>query len=164
MTRDHDRIHDEIHRLEIDPEPTPPYSPHPLELIRRDADLLPVIAAGGALGSLGRWGMAQLLPASGFAWSTLVTNAVGCLLLGVLMALMVDRWSRTRFVRPFLGVGVLGGYTTFSTYQLDVRDLLADGRLPLAVLYAACTLVLGLLAVWAGLVGCRRVLDRREPS
>ena len=66
MRPDRDRIRSEIGRLPIDPEPTPPLSPHPVALIRRDADLLPVIAVGGALGSLARWGMAQVLPSTGF--------------------------------------------------------------------------------------------------
>lgn len=161
--REPGRIQREIHRLPIDPEPTEPILPHPLALVRRDADLLPVIAAGGALGSLARWGVAQLLPATGFAWSTLATNVAGCALIGVLMALMVDRWSRTRYVRPFLGVGVLGGFTTFSTYQLDVHRLLADGRPALALLYAATTLLGCLAGVGAGLTGSRWLLDR-EPE
>jgi CrcB protein len=164
VTREHDRIHQELHLLPIDPEPTLPLTPHPVEVIRRDADLLPVIAAGGALGALARWGLAHALPATGFAWSTVVTNVVGCALIGVLMALMIDRWSHTRYVRPFAGVGVLGGFTTFSTSQLDVHRLLADGRVAVALLYAATTLVGGVLAVWAGLVWTRWVLDRRSDT
>lgn len=161
MTRDRERIRSELHQLPIDPEPTPPYGPSALELLRRDADLLPVIAAGGAIGSLARWSVAQSLPTTGFAWSTLLVNVLGCGLLGVLMAFMLDRWTHTRFVRPFLGVGVLGGFTTFSTYQLDVHDLLADGRVGTATAYVVVTLVGGLLAVWAGLVATRTLLDRR---
>jgi CrcB protein len=160
VTRDHDRIQQELHQLPIDPEPTLPLTPHPIELVRRDADLLPVIAAGGALGALARWGMAHALPATGFAWSTVATNVLGCALIGALMALMVDRWSGTRYLRPFLGVGVLGGFTTFSTNQLDIHRLLADGRIGVAFLYAAVTLIGSVLAVWAGLVATRQVLDR----
>ncbi|HWU21341.1 MAG TPA: CrcB family protein [Nocardioides sp.] len=160
MAHDRDRIRSEIHQLPIDPEPTAPLIPHPLTLVRRDADLLPVIAAGGALGSLARWGMAQVLPASGFSWATFLTNVLGCALIGVLMALMVDRWAATRYLRPFLGVGILGGFTTFSTAQLDTHRLLSDGRPGLAMLYAVATLLCCLAGVWAGLTGCRTVLDR----
>ncbi|GAB2973918.1 fluoride efflux transporter FluC [Nocardioides montaniterrae] len=160
MTDDRQQIRRELHGLPIDPEPTLPLSDHPVDLVRRDADLLPVIALGGALGALARWGMAHALPATGFAWSTVTTNLVGCALIGVLMALMIDRWSHTRFVRPFLGVGVLGGFTTFSTSQLDTHRLLADGRPAVALAYVATTLVGGVLAVWLGLVGTRKVLDR----
>ncbi|MCL2542171.1 MAG: CrcB family protein [Nocardioidaceae bacterium] len=154
------RVQAEIHRLPIDPEPTPPWLPHPLELVRRDMDLLPFIAVGGSIGAVARWGMAQALPSTGFAWSTLLTNVVGCALIGVLMALMVDRWATTRYVRPFLGVGVLGGFTTFSTYTLDVHKLLVAGRVPLAGLYDATTLITCVVAVWMGLTCCRWVLDR----
>lgn len=160
MAPDRDRIRSEIHQLPIDPEPTAPLIPHPLVLVRRDADLLPVIAVGGALGSLARWTMAQVFPSSGFSWATFLTNVLGCTLIGVLMALMVDRWSSTRYLRPFLGVGILGGFTTFSTYQLDVHRLLSDGHAPLAFLYAAATLLCCLAGVWAGLTGTREVLDR----
>ncbi|GAB3855369.1 CrcB family protein [Nocardioides maradonensis] len=160
MAPDRERIRSEIHQLPIDPEPTAPLLPHPITLVRRDADLLPVIAAGGAIGSLARWTMAQVLPTAGFSWATFLTNVLGCALIGVLMALMIDRWAATRYLRPFLGVGVLGGFTTFSTYQLDVHRLLADGRAPLALLYAAATLLCCLAGVWAGLTGTREVLDR----
>jgi CrcB protein len=164
VTREHDRIRSELHQLPIDPEPTLPLSPHPWQLVRRDADLLPVIAAGGALGAAARWGLAHALPATGFAWSTVVTNVLGCALIGVLMAVLIDRWSHSRYARPFLGVGVLGGFTTFSTNQLDVHRLLADGRPAVALLYAAVTLVGGALAVWGGLVWTRWALDRGTPS
>ena len=110
MAHDRDRIRQEIHELPIDPDPTEPILPHPIELVRRDADLLPAITLGGALGSLARWGLAQALPATGFAWSTFVTNVLGCALIGVLMALMVDRWSTTRYLRPLLGVGFQGTF------------------------------------------------------
>ena len=164
MRPDRDRIRSEIGRLPIDPEPTPPLSPHPVALVRRDADLLPVIAVGGALGSLARWGMAQVLPSTGFAWSTLLTNVIGCGLIGVLMALMVDRWSGTRYVRPFLGVGVLGGFTTFSTYELETRGLLAAGRPGLALAYLAGSVAAGLLAVTVGVVAGRAALRGRRTT
>ncbi len=81
------------------------------------------------------------------------------------MALMVDVLANTRLIRPFLGVGVLGGYTTFSTYMLDARTLLAEGRPWVALAYVAATLVTGLLAVWAGVVVGRfaiRLATRRS--
>jgi fluoride exporter len=137
--------------------------PHPWSLIRVNADLLPVIAAGGALGSLARWGLGRALPhaAGSFAWSTFLTNASGALLLGVLMALMLEVWSHTRYVRPFVGVGILGGYTTFSTYVLDARNQAAAGHLPVAAAYVVATLLLGILAVVAGLETTRWALRRR---
>ena len=56
-----------------------------------------------------------------FATSTLTINLIGSLLLGVLMALILDIWSHTRYVRPFVGTGLIGGFTTFSTFVLDAK-------------------------------------------
>lgn len=122
-------------------------------------DILVVISAGGAIGSLIRWFLAEIVPhgSHDIAWSTLTANVTGALLLGVLMAGMLDLLATTRYVRPFLGIGVLGGYTTFSTYMLDTRALLVAGEPYLALTYVAGTLIIGLVAVWLGLV-CGRAL------
>lgn len=137
-------------------------SPLPWEVLREHAHLVPAIAAGGALGSLARYGVAQAEPhATGaFAWATLWTNLSGAFLLGLLMALILSMWSHTRYVRPFLGVGVLGGYTTFSTYELDTRALVAAGHAGEALVYVAATVALGLVTVLAGL-GAGRALAAR---
>ena len=117
-------------------------------------DILLVIAAGGALGSLARWGIDEAWPhlAGRLAWSTLLENVSGAFALGVLMVLVIDVWPSTRYVRPFLGVGLLGGYTTFSTYMLDTRSLIAEGEMERAGLYLFGTLLAGLVAVWIGIV------------
>ena len=134
-----------------------PRARHPL---RERCDLLVVIAVGGALGSVARWAVAVAVPhAEGrFAWGTWVVNVSGALLLGVLMAFMVDRLARSRYLRPLLGVGFLGGYTTFSTYMLDTRSMLAAGRPEVALAYVGSTLAVGLLAVWVGLILGRSVV------
>ncbi|CUR60752.1 Protein CrcB homolog 2 [metagenome] len=121
------------------------------------ADVLVVIAAGGALGSLARWAVGEALPAGshGFPWSTFLENCTGAFALGALMVLVLDVWPTRRYLRPFLGVGVLGGYTTFSTYMFDARGLLAAGHEVTAFAYLAGTLLVGLLAVWLGIVGAR---------
>ena len=123
-------------------------------------DLLLVIAAGGALGSLARYALSAAFPhrADEVAWGTVVANLTGALALGVLVVLVAEVWPDRRYLRPFLGVGVLGGYTTFSTYALDTRGLLASGAVPTAFLYLFGTLLLGLLAVWVGLVATRAAL------
>lgn len=123
-------------------------------------DVLVVIGAGGALGSLARWEVGRLLPWSGtgFPWATFVENVSGGLVLGVLMVLLLEVWPPHRYLRPFLGVGVLGGYTTFSTYMLETRDLLADGHLPTAFVYLGGSLLAGLAAVWLGITVARTVL------
>src|SRR3954471_6812642 len=91
------------------------------------ADMVAVVAAGCALGGIARWAVAEALPhdPGGFPWSPFSANVVGCFLIGVLMVLVVERWSRRPLARPFLGTGVLGGFTTFSTYAVDTRGLLA---------------------------------------
>jgi len=123
-------------------------------------DLLAVIALGGALGSLGRWAIAEALPHAGSAFpiGTFLTNVSGALLIGILMALVLGPWSHTRYLRPFLGVGVLGGYTTFSTYALESRGIIASGAPATALAYLVVSIVAGLLAVALGLVAGRALI------
>jgi CrcB protein len=120
-------------------------------------DLLAVIAAGGALGSLARWSLSEAIPRtpSQLPVATWLANATGALVLGALMVFIADVWPPQRYLRPFLGVGVLGGYTTFSTYMLDTRTLIAEGRLATALAYLFGTLLTGLVAVWAGVLIAR---------
>jgi fluoride exporter len=122
--------------------------------------VLLAIAAGGVLGSEARYGVDVLLPhdAQGFPTSTVVVNVVGCLLIGVLTTVLLTLTSPHRLARPFLGVGVLGGFTTFSTYAMDTRGLLAADRPAVAALYLAGTLAVGLLAAVAGLRLTERVV------
>ena len=125
-------------------------------------DILAVIGAGGVLGSLARWGVSLALAhrPGAFAWSTFTVNVLGSFLLGVLMVLVTDVWSRSRYLRPFLGVGVLGGFTTFSTYLLDVHDQLGAGHLATAGVYLTGSLLGGLVSVWLGLRVTRPVASR----
>jgi CrcB protein len=140
-----------------------------LAAVRERWDILACISLGGAAGSVARYAVGEAIPhADGaFAWSTFIENVSGALLLGVLMALVLDVWPRSRYVRPLVGVGLLGGYTTFSTYMLDAHDLARTGQLPLALSYLLSTLVCGLFAAWLGVVlgrvgvrGLRRTASR----
>jgi CrcB protein len=133
------------------------------ELSGHHPRVLGVIALGGALGALARYGVALALPTrpGGFPWSTFLINVTGCLLIGVLMVLISDVFGNRPLLRPFVGVGVLGGFTTFSTYANEIRGLLRPGSLPVAFAYAAGTLVAALLAVLAGMVVTRRLLALR---
>jgi fluoride exporter len=123
-------------------------------------DVLAVIAVGGAIGSLGRWGLTQVFPhaSDGFPWATFLANVSGCFLLGLLMVFVLDVWLPNRYVRPFAGVGLLGGYTTFSTYMLDARGLLVGGHAGLAGVYLLASWAAGLAAVWLALTGARVAL------
>ncbi|MDQ1664222.1 MAG: fluoride exporter [Actinomycetota bacterium] len=129
-------------------------------------DILSVVAAGGALGSVARWALGEALGGSPgrFPWATLLENFSGGFALGVLMVFALDRWPRSRYLRPFLGVGFLGGFTTFSTYMLDTRALVVAERAPLAVVFLFGTLIAGLLAVWLGIVLARLVVRPSRES
>lgn len=129
-------------------------------VLRRRWDILLAIAFGGALGSLARYGVSVALPHpdSGIAWATGAVNVTGAFLLGIFMMFVLEVWASTRLVRPFFGVGVLGGYTTFSTYMLDTRGLLTSGEPARAGGYLFGTLLLGLGAVWCGVMAARLIL------
>ncbi|MQA15698.1 MAG: fluoride efflux transporter CrcB [Pseudonocardiaceae bacterium] len=124
--------------------------------------VLGVISCGGVVGALTRYGVQLVWPyrASGFPWSTFTINVTGCLLIGVVMALVVDVWTGRRLLRPFLGVGVLGGYTSFSAYTLDVGQTLADDAPRVAVAYLVATVLAALVAVWAASTGTQLLLRR----
>ena len=129
----------------------------PRSVLRSRWDVLLIIGAGGALGSLARWGVGELVPWSGttFPWATFIENVSGGFALGVLMVFVLDVWAPHRYLRPFLGVGLLGGYTTFSTYMLEFRDLLVEGELATAFTYVGGSLLAGLIAVWIGIASAR---------
>ncbi len=110
-----------------------------------------LVAVGGAAGSLARWSLSEATPAP---WGTLAVNVSGCLLIGLLAGWLLVRHPRLRLL---LGVGLLGGYTTFSTHLLDARDLLASGDDGLAAAYVVGTLALSLVAAYAGLRLGRRL-------
>jgi CrcB protein len=174
MSREHEPKHElthevgaDLHQLPVDPDVTAAPSPlSPAALVRQHADLLPVIAVGGALGSLARWAVSEALPhrAAELAWGTAIVNVAGSFLIGVLMAFVLDVWADRRYLRPFLGVGVLGGFTTFSTYELDARGLLATHHPGLALAYVAGSLLGGLVAVAVGVVAGRVAIDARRTT
>lgn len=109
-----------------------------------------VTAAGGILGAWSRYGLGLALPhdSGAFPWSTVIINSTGCLLIGALMVILLELTSPHRLVRPFLGVGVLGGYTTFSTFAVDAERLVLDHRPLIALLYVVTTLIACGAAVW----------------
>jgi fluoride exporter len=118
------------------------------------------VAVGGVLGALVRYGVGLLLPhQSGmFPWATLLINVSGGLLMGALIVAVAERGRGHPLTRPFLGTGVLGGFTTFSTYTVDAQQLIAAGRVGVAGAYLAGTLVAALVATWVGLALARRAL------
>ena len=135
----------------------------PPPVLTGQGPVLATVSAGGALGSLARWGTGLALPtpAGGIPWTILWINVVGCLLIGVLIAVVQLRHPHP-LVRPFLGTGVLGGFTTFSAYAVDGAVLLRDGRVGAAAAYLAGTLAAALAAAWIGLALTRRALAARS--
>jgi CrcB protein len=125
--------------------------------------VLATIAAGGATGAAARYliGATWPTPAGAFPVGTLAINVLGCALIGVLMVLITDVWSSQRLLRPFLGTGVLGGFTTFSTYAVDIQQLVADSHVHTALLYLTLTPVGALLAVWVAAHATRRLVNWR---
>jgi CrcB protein len=124
-------------------------------------DIAGVVAAGGALGGLARYGVNEALPHSltGFPWSTFLENVSGCALLGALMVYLLEVRAPSRYLRPFLGVGVLGGFTTFSAYTAEARGLLQVDHPALAVAYLGASLAAGLAATAAGIGVTRRLCE-----
>jgi fluoride exporter len=109
-------------------------------------------ALGGALGALPRWAAATALPSSpgGWPWATLLVNLTGCLLLGLLIAVVAVRLPEARWPRPFLAVGVLGGFTTFSAFAVEVVEQVDAGAALLAAAYVLASVVGGIGAVALG--------------
>jgi CrcB protein len=120
-------------------------------------DAVAVVSAGGVIGAEARYAVAEAWPhqPTAFAWSTVLINGTGCVLIGVLMVIVLELTSPHRLARPFLGVGVLGGYTTFSTFAVDGARLLHAHRYLVTAGYLAATLVACLAGVVIGTVAAR---------
>ena len=126
---------------------------------RARADVLAVIAAGGMLGASARYGIVQLMPTrpDEFPWATFWTNVSGSFLLGLLLAVLLERFPPTRLVRPFLATGILGAFTTMSTYQVEIALLIRDGHALTGITYGAGSLIAGLAVAYAGMAAGRLV-------
>ncbi|MFG1791257.1 fluoride efflux transporter CrcB [Nocardia sp. NPDC049149] len=125
-----------------------------------------MISLGGGLGALARYGFGQCWPVrqGQVPWSTLAVNVMGCFAIGILMVLVTEVWVAHRLLRPFLGIGVLGGFTTFSTYALEVRRLLESGAIAKALGYLGGSVVasLGAVALAMGMTRWTVGLARRQ--
>ncbi|MEO1013695.1 MAG: CrcB family protein [Pseudomonadota bacterium] len=113
------------------------------------------VAAGGAVGALARYGVARAATSLGATWpaGTFIANVSGSFLMGVLVGSLLSR-PEANFARAFLAVGFLGAFTTFSTFSLDVVNLIRDRSMMAGGVYALGSLIAGVLAliagVWAG--------------
>jgi CrcB protein len=138
------------------------------ELPDRGWRVLSAISAGGVIGAELRYGIAeQLSPAPGrIPWAIALINVTGGFAMGVLLALIARTAHPHPLIRPFLGVGILGGYTTFSTYSTDTYRLLDAGRVAPGLAYLTVTLAGALAATLAGqlLVGALTGPRRAGPG
>ncbi|MFC5948591.1 fluoride efflux transporter CrcB [Pseudonocardia lutea] len=116
------------------------------------------VALGGAVGALARWAVGLGLPTTpgAFPLGTFLVNVVGCAAIGVLLVAITELRQAHPLLRPFLATGILGGFTTFSTFSVDAQHLLLGGHLGLAFTYLAGTLVAAVAATWLGAAATRR--------
>lgn len=109
-----------------------------------------VVALGGAIGSCLRYGVGQMESITAKGLSTFIVNVLGCFVIGVLYAAF-SRWEIAEQWRLLLFVGLLGGFTTFSTYMLDAVTMMQAGEWFKAVFYVLMTNIAGLLSAVAGI-------------
>ena len=112
------------------------------------------VAAGGAVGSAARYMVnvwSGRLFGSGFPWHTLIVNVIGCFVIGLLVELMALKLNVGNELSAFLTTGILGGFTTFSAFSLDFALLVERKSYGLAGAYAASSVIVSLIAVFAGL-------------
>ncbi len=130
------------------------------------AKTLALVAVGGALGALTRYSLSLLIPhvSGSFPWATLLTNVIGCLSMGLLMGALAAAESPPPWAQPFLGAGVLGGFTTFSAYAVEADRLAGGGKASLALLYLAATLGAACATVTLGLAAGPRLPGRRRTA
>ncbi len=119
-------------------------------------------ALGGAIGAAARYGVNVTTPklvGHGFPWATIIVNVAGSFVMGLLIALLALSWNTSQEMRVFLMTGILGGFTTFSAFSLDFAALFERKEYGLAFAYAGGSVVLSLLAVFAGLYLARTVMQ-----
>jgi CrcB protein len=128
-------------------------------------DVVFAIALGGALGAPARYQVAEWIPVTpdGFPWATFWTNVSGAFVLGFLLTVMIERLRPTRYLRPFLAVGFLGSYTTFSTLAVETVLLCKDGHVVLGVAYTLASVAAGLTVAYLGIVLARLVPGSEYP-
>ncbi|MCC5787978.1 MAG: CrcB family protein [Phycisphaerales bacterium] len=160
-------------RVDRETTPAPPEAPRPeSERSRPEPPTLPppdailAVGAGGVIGAAARLGFVELFPnqARGVPWTTLAENVVGAFLLGLVLVAILERWTSKPHLRPFLATGVLGSFTTFSNYTVEI---VTRGEIGVAVFYALLSVVLGLAAAVCGILIGRRLFrprDARQPN
>ncbi|MEH3092507.1 MAG: fluoride efflux transporter CrcB [Agrobacterium cavarae] len=113
-----------------------------------------LVAIGGAIGSVGRYlvGLwATRLAGPSFPWGTLTVNVVGAFAIGLLVEMVARRFDASNEMRAFIVTGILGGFTTWSSFTLDTMVLFERGEVGLSALYLLASLLVSFAAIFAGL-------------
>jgi fluoride exporter len=128
--------------------------------VRRDPRELAAIFAGGFIGAVARAELGEALASGGPAWpwATFAANVLGAFLLGYFATRLQERLPLSAYRRPFLGTGICGALTTFSTMQIELLRMLDAGRVGLALGYAVASLVVGFAALVVATNLVRRTL------
>lgn len=120
------------------------------------------IAVGGGLGSVLRFLLSRWIQGRTetgyFPWGILTVNLLGCLLIGILFGILVERFNVGPMVRSGIFLGILGGFTTFSSFSMDTITLFYSGAYGLAAIYVLLSVVVGILATGLGLSLVRFIL------
>jgi CrcB protein len=126
--------------------------------------ILGLVALGGVLGAVARALIEAAWPhgPDTIGWATLVVNVSGCFLIGLLLGAIGRYRPEQEMIRPFLGVGVLGGWTTFSAFAVDVLEQARSGHGGLAAAYVVVSVLLGVAAVGLGTVGGQRIWEHES--
>ncbi len=109
-----------------------------------------LVAAGGGIGAMMRYGISMLFPLEDFPYATLVVNLAGSFLLGIILGMSLRSESLPAGLGLFLATGICGGFTTFSGFSGENLSLIATGKYNLAFLYVMTSVVGGILATWFG--------------
>lgn len=118
-----------------------------------------LVMSGGAIGAAMRYGLSRALPVSegGWPWATFAANVLGGLAMGVLAAWVLRGDNSAESLRLFVGVGVLGGFTTFSAFSLEMAQMIERGQMGIAAVYALASVLLALGALFVGMIAAKAV-------
>jgi len=131
---------------------------------RTPPGVVAAIALGGTLGATARYEIARMIPVvpGQLPWATFWTNMSASFVLGFALILMLERLPPSRYLRPFLATGVIGAYSTMSTYLVETAVLLKDGHVATGLVYGVGSIVAGLLLGYVGMVAARLITQRHD--
>lgn len=114
-----------------------------------------IVGLGGGIGSVFRYLTSvwtQKLVQSAFPWATFIVNVLGCLIIGILVGFFTKQQIENSDLKLFFVTGFCGGFTTFSAFALENMKLFQTGNSLLALLYIALSVIVGIFAVWTGIM------------